>query len=256
MASAVGESDAARAPPLHEIHDALKRQLGLEGTFEEVINAACPQLGVPPAGSLHAKGNACWRAMEKPVMEEVVTGEIVGAETVPEPEGRQSEQQSRDRLSLENGRRGDVRGGGVARQEMDRGGDWDKRARQWKAYYKDADGKKRTIGLFDTQEQAAHAVNAAIRRADLEGRRKTNPVVDGQLVPRGSMSPDLLNGCWFASMCPIPLVWAIYHNQKVTDDRVRGEQASVGIARRPQRHEQFPRRQRLRLLFGHPDPLR
>ena len=256
MASAVGESDAARAPPLHEIHDALKRQLGLEGTFEEVINAACPQLGVPPTGSLHAKGNACWRAMEKPVMEEVVTGEIVGAETVPEPEGRQSEQQSRDRLSLENGRRGDVRGGGVARQEMDRGGDWDKRARRWKAYYKDADGKKRTIGLFDTQEQAAHAVNAAIRRADLEGRRKTNPVVDGQLVPRGSMSPDLLNGCWFASMCPIPLVWAIYHNQKVTDDRVRGEQASVGIARRPQRHEQFPRRQRLRLLFGHPDPLR
>ena len=118
------------------------------------------------------------------MMEEVVTEEVVGAETVPEPEGRQSEQQSRDRLSLENGRRGDVRGGGVARQEMDRGGDWDKRARRWKAYYKDADGKKRTIGLFDTQEQAAHAVNAAIRRADLEGRRKTNPVVDGQLVPR------------------------------------------------------------------------
>ena len=31
------------------------------------------------------------------------TGEVVGAETVPEPEGRQSEQQSRDWLSLENG---------------------------------------------------------------------------------------------------------------------------------------------------------
>ena len=197
MASAVGESDAARAlPPLHEIYHQLKLQLGLEGTFGEVINAACLRLGVPPTGSLHAKGNACWRAMEEPVGEEVVTGEIVGAETVPEPEGRQSEQQSRDRLSLENGRRGDVRGGGVARQEMDRGGGC------------------------------------------------------------GSMSPDLLNGCWFASMCPIPLVWAIYHNQKVTDDRVRGEQASVGIARRPQRHEQFPRRQRLRLLFWLPDPLR
>ena len=28
------------------------------------------------------------------------------------------------------------------------------------------------------------AVNAAIRRAGLEGKRKTNPVVDGQLVPR------------------------------------------------------------------------
>ena len=51
------------------------------------------------------------------------------------------------------------------------------------ARYKDADGKLRHIGLFDTQEQAAHAVNAAIRRAGLEGRRKMNPVVDGQLVP-------------------------------------------------------------------------
>ena len=51
--------------------------------------------------------------------------------------------------------------------------------------YTDANGKKRGIGLFDTQEQAAHAVNAAIRRAGLEGRRNTNPVVDGQLVPRG-----------------------------------------------------------------------
>ena len=179
------------------IYHHLKLQLGLEGTFE-VFNAACLQLG--PTGSLHAKGNACWRAMEEPVGEvmgeEPVMEEIVGAETVPEPEGRQSEQQSRDRLSLENGRRGDVHGGGVARQEMDRGGGG------------------------------------------------------------GSMSPDLLNGCWVASVCPIPFIWAIYHNQKVTDDRVRGEQASVGIARRPQRHEQFPRRQRLRLLFGHPDPLR
>ena len=52
------------APPLHEIYDALKRQLGLEGTFHEVINAACLQLGVPPTGSLHEKGIACWRAME------------------------------------------------------------------------------------------------------------------------------------------------------------------------------------------------
>ena len=52
------------------------------------------------------------------------------------------------------------------------------------AKYRDASGKKRFIGYFDTQEQAAHAVNAAIRRAGLEGRRKTNPVVDGQLVPR------------------------------------------------------------------------
>ena len=61
---------------------------------------------------------------------------------------------------------------------------WHKAGRRWEARYKDANGKLRHIGLFDTQEAAAHAVNAAIRRAGLEGRRKTNPVVDGQLVPR------------------------------------------------------------------------
>ena len=61
---------------------------------------------------------------------------------------------------------------------------WDKNARRWKAKYTDANGKTRTIGYFDTQEQAAHAVNAAIRRAGLEGRRKTNPVVNGRLVPK------------------------------------------------------------------------
>ena len=61
---------------------------------------------------------------------------------------------------------------------------WDKRDRRWKASYHDAEGKSRFIGYFGTQEAAAHAVNAAIRRAGLEGKRKTNPVVDGQLVPR------------------------------------------------------------------------
>ena len=61
---------------------------------------------------------------------------------------------------------------------------WDKRERLWRAGYTDANSKTRTIGYYDTQEQAAHAVNAAIRRAGLEGKRRTNPVVDGQLVPR------------------------------------------------------------------------
>ena len=60
---------------------------------------------------------------------------------------------------------------------------WDRKNRRWKASYKDASGNHRHIGLFDTQEAAAYAVNAAIRRAGLEGRRKTNPVVDGRLVP-------------------------------------------------------------------------
>jgi len=61
---------------------------------------------------------------------------------------------------------------------------WNKQMRRWKAQYRDVNGKMRGCGYFDTQEQAAHAVNAAIRRAGLEGRRKTNPVVDGQLVPK------------------------------------------------------------------------
>ena len=60
-----------------------------------------------------------------------------------------------------------------------------KRQRRWKAYYTDATGKTRTIGYFDDQEEAAHAVNAAIRAAGLEGRRRTNPVdADGRVVPR------------------------------------------------------------------------
>ena len=64
------------------------------------------------------------------------------------------------------------------------GVNWDKQNRRWKANYRDASGKNRYLGLFDTQEAAAHAVNAAIRRAGLEGKRHTNPVVDGRLVPR------------------------------------------------------------------------
>ena len=61
---------------------------------------------------------------------------------------------------------------------------WSKSNRRWQANYRDAGGKLHHIGLFDPQEAAAHAVNAAIRRAGLEGKRRTNPVVDGQLVPR------------------------------------------------------------------------
>ena len=61
---------------------------------------------------------------------------------------------------------------------------WNKRERRWMAQYRDANGKKRTIGRFDTQEDAARAVNAAIRRAGLQGKRRTNAVVDGQLVPK------------------------------------------------------------------------
>ena len=61
---------------------------------------------------------------------------------------------------------------------------WDKRDGRWKAQYTDANGKLRGIGYYDTQEAAAHAVNAAIRRAGLAGKRRMNAVVDGQLVPK------------------------------------------------------------------------
>ena len=65
MATVVCESESAREPPpLREIVDALKRNLGLDGNFEEVVNAACLQLGVPPTGSLPEKADTCWRAME------------------------------------------------------------------------------------------------------------------------------------------------------------------------------------------------
>ena len=58
-------SEAARAPPpLHDIVDALKKNLGLDGTWPEVVDAACLQLGVAPTGSLQEKADECWRAME------------------------------------------------------------------------------------------------------------------------------------------------------------------------------------------------
>ena len=58
--------EAAREPPpLHEIVDALKRNLALDGTWPEVVDAACLQLGVAPTGSLQEKADACWRAMEE-----------------------------------------------------------------------------------------------------------------------------------------------------------------------------------------------
>ena len=44
--------------------------------------------------------------------------------------------------------------------------------------------RRASVTAATAPRDSAHAVNAAIRRAGLEGRRKTNPVVDGQLVPR------------------------------------------------------------------------
>ena len=48
----------------------------------------------------------------------------------------------------------------------------------------DIDGGKVLVHWSTTDERTA------IRRAGLEGRRRTNPVVDGQLVPRVRNSPS------------------------------------------------------------------
>ncbi len=68
---------------------------------------------------------------------------------------------------------------------------WDQKNRRWQAYYKDANGKQRSIGRFNTEAEAAHAVNAAISALppDVQRRRRSNPVVDGQLVPRALKAP-------------------------------------------------------------------
>ena len=64
---------------------------------------------------------------------------------------------------------------------------WSKDDGRWKAEYSNADGKKRTIGYYDTEEAAAHAVNAAIGALPPDDvKRHTNPVVEGQLVPKPS----------------------------------------------------------------------
>ena len=64
---------------------------------------------------------------------------------------------------------------------------WDTGQRRWKAGYNDANGKSRTLGYFDTEEAAAHAVNAAIGALPPDDvKRHTNPVVEGQLVPKPS----------------------------------------------------------------------
>ena len=62
---------------------------------------------------------------------------------------------------------------------------WDRRKRRWRASYVDKAGRRRGLGFFVRGAEAALAVNAAIRWAGLEGRRKTNPVdADGRVVPQ------------------------------------------------------------------------
>lgn len=53
--------DGDAPPPLIEIVDLLKRELGLRGTIEQVISASCEQLGVKTKGkSLIEQAKECW----------------------------------------------------------------------------------------------------------------------------------------------------------------------------------------------------
>ncbi len=56
---------------------------------------------------------------------------------------------------------------------------WDRKGRVWRAQYTDGDGKRKSVGRYGNEEEAAYAYNDAIRDAGLEGVRKVNPVVDG-----------------------------------------------------------------------------
>ena len=96
---------------------------------------------------------------------------------------------------------------------------WHKSKRRWLASYNDATGKSRHIGFFDTQEAAAHAVNAAIRALppDVQARRKTNPVVDGQLVPRARKASG--------------------HGEKSSRKRRREDAPAAGVSTRRSRQE-------------------
>ena len=70
---------------------------------------------------------------------------------------------------------------------------WSKQNRRWKAEYTDTDGKSRYLALYDTQEEAARAVDAAIRTLppDVQLRRKMNSAdANGPLVPKPSGARD------------------------------------------------------------------
>ena len=58
--------------------------------------------------------------------------------------------------------RADADGGARTASSRFWGVHWNRRNKKWKAYYTDTDGKKRSVGYFDDEEEAARAHDQAI----------------------------------------------------------------------------------------------
>ena len=65
---------------------------------------------------------------------------------------------------------------------------WHAHAEAWEASYWNDKGKMAHIGYYDSEEAAARAYNAKI--AELGLKRRTNPEIDGKLVPKPDMSSE------------------------------------------------------------------
>ena len=73
---------------------------------------------------------------------------------------------------------------GVSYSQSQRG------AKKFKARYRGRDGKPKAIGYFATEEEAAHAYNAALAKHGLESIRKVNTVDEkGRLVAKPKQTP-------------------------------------------------------------------
>ena len=70
---------------------------------------------------------------------------------------------------------------------------WNRNKKKWQAQYTDADNATQYLGVFTTQEAAAHRVNAAIETlpAHVQRRRRKNEVdaATGKLLPRNRIAP-------------------------------------------------------------------